>query len=412
MIQTVQVSPWLSSSSSLCAAEKARAGFAALLKEELPARPVCDALLQFFLVGVQPIHPILHRPTFQQQYEAFWASHACMIGSDRDHSPWDGLVGDDPTFVPLLFSVLHCGASTAPSSSWPASRPLATTDPAKAIDSLRNSYLKALRYGQDVDAPTTNTLVAFLLGHVSLAPSDETFRGPAFINMVVRMARSMGLHREACFKTGGDDEVRENRRHIWWHILHMDMEASLRCGSQTNCGMEGTHWDVEMTGEPCMANVIPSLAPFVESDAQPHNSFDGSSAFSIFAAGRNSMTRFMHSLLNRVNSCRPLSQDDLNLYLDSFKKIHVQVGALASRLPAQGVPENGFLPLRLANASPTTHRSLYSDQMDRPSVFASWARNALSMMMTNCLICLKRIFLSHPSLKSEQSEKMWTTYVP
>lgn len=404
MLQAVHGSPW--SSSSRSAAEKARAGFAALLKDDVPARAVCDALVQFFLVGVQPIHPILHLPTFQQQYEAFWTTYDSN-GSDRDHSSLVDMVGDDPTFMPLLFSVLHCGASTAPSSSWPASRPLATTDPAKAIESLRNSYLKALRYGQDVNAPTTNTLVAFLLGHVSLAPSDETFRGPAFINMVVRMARSMGFHREPCFKTG-DDETRENRRHIWWHILHIDMEGSLRCGSQTNCGMEGTHWDVETTGEPCMANMISSQAPFGELEPQPH-SFDGSSAFSIFAAGRNSMTRFMHSLLNRVNSCRPLSQDDLNLYLDSFKKLHVQVGALASRLPAQSVPENGFLPLRLANASPTTHRSLYSDQMDKPSVFASWARNALSMMMTSCLVCLKKIFLSHPSLKSEQSEKRWTT---
>ena len=76
-------------------------------------------------------------------------------------------------------------------------------------------------------------------------------------------------------------------------------------------------------------------------------------------------------------------------------------------MPAQGVPEKGFVPSRLANASMLAHESLYTGQSEEPSVFTSWARIALTMLMTSSLLGLQKIFLGHPNLRPEQSEKLW-----
>ena len=215
----------------------------AILLNEIPTQTVCDVLLHSFLVGVCPVHPLIHLPTFRKDYNAFW--HCCR---HSDISTPDQRLIDDPTFIPLLFSVLYCGAVAAPVSFWSGARPLTGLDKGTIIDQLRNSYIKGLEHCQHTRRPTLNTLVASLLGHGCSKPDDEAFENLSFINMVVRIAQSMGLHREYA-PAGLDSVTHEMYRRIWWHVVCLDTQYSFRYGSQTCCGTEGNQWDVQMGSE-------------------------------------------------------------------------------------------------------------------------------------------------------------------
>lgn len=311
---------------------------------------------------------------------------------------------DDPSFIPLLFSVLFCGAIAAPASFWSGAQPLAGLDIEKTIEQLRNGYLKGLLCCQDTTQPSINTLVASLLGRSCSKPHNEAFEDLSFINKMVRMAQSMGLHRTSGSATR-DPVVREVQRRIWWHIVYLDTKSSLRWGSQTCCGIEGSQWNIQMVSEASDEAMSESQPRFLASVPTPNSA--RTSIFMLLATGHYETIRFTHALLNRVNSCHSFNQEDLNLHMDAFKKLHIKINALMNRMPAQGVPEKGFVPHRLANASILTHESLYSDQSEEPSVFISWARMTLTLLMTGSLLGLQKVFLGHPSLTAEQSEKLW-----
>jgi len=368
------------------------------LLKGIPAKAVCDVLLYSFQVGVRSVHPLIHLPTFREDYNAFW--HWCKHG---DTSAPDRLI-DDPTFIPLLFSVLFCGSVAAPVNLWLGAPPLAGLDIGSTVAQLRNSYLKGLEYCQYTRRPTLNTLVASLLGRSCSRPDSEALENLSFINMVVRIAQSMGLHREN-IPAGLDPVTHEMHRRIWWHVVCLDTQYSFRYGSQPCCGTEGYQWDVNMVSE-SSDEAISEFQPRFFASVPTPNSIT-TSMFMLFAIGRYETSRFMHGLLNRVNSCHHFNQADLNLYLDDLKKLHIKINSLINRMPAQGVPEKGFVPSRLANASMLAQESLYTDQSDEPSVFKSWARITLTMLMTSSVLGLQKMFLGHPNLKPEQSEKLW-----
>ena len=292
----------------------------------------------------------------------------------------------------------------APVSFWSGVQPLAGLDIGSTVSQLRYSYLKGLEYCQYMRRPTLNTLVASLLGRSCSRPDSEALENLSFINMVVRIAQSMGLHRENRPEEL-DPVTREMYRRIWWHVVCLDMQYSFRYGSQPCCGTEGYQWNVQMVSESSDEAISEFQPRFFASIPTPNSAT--TSMFMLFAIGRYETSRFMHRLLNRVNSCHQFNQTDLNFYLDDLKKLHIKINALINRMPTQGAPEKGFVPSRLANASMLAQEYLYTDQPEEPSVFVSWARITLTMLMTSSLLGLQKIFLGHPSLMPEQSEKLW-----
>ena len=374
-------------------------GLAHLLKG-LPPKPVSDVLFYSFLVGLRPIHPLIHLPTFREMYVSFWRWCA-----NSDRQPYNPQLIDDPTFVPLLFSVLYCGAIVAPFDFWAGPQALKGLDKDTTVCLLKTSYLKALDHCQYTRRPTLNSLVALLLGHSCSKPDGQVFDDLAFVGTVVRIAQTMGLHREY-HSTGPNALIQEMHRRIWWHILYLDAQYAFQYGTQTCCGVEGMQWNTQTASEASDEAV---------SDIQPRSlasteicDLATTSPLMLFTLGRYETGRFLYSLLNRVNSCERLTQSHLDQHFDSFKALHRKLKGLISRLPAQGIPEKGFIPSRIANASMLTHESLYTDQSEEPTVFSSWARISLTILAISTLITLQKAFLNHPSVTRERGEKLWT----
>lgn len=370
-------------------------GLANLLKA-IPNQDVCDCFLYSFLVCVRPVYPIVYGPTFGTDYSNFW--HFCRHSDTL--SPDQRLI-DDPTFIPLLLSVLYCGAVTAPKSYWSSAPPLVGLDNSNVIESLRKSYLEGLELCQHPRRPTLNTLVASLLGYRFSQKNDEPFENMAFLDMAIRIAQSMGLHREHSVASFNPVE-REMRRRIWWHVVSLDTEYSLRFGSQTSCGTEGNQWNVQMVSEA----TDEALSEF-QSNVPTSTPSSTISAFMLLSIGRHETTRFMHGLLNQVNNnIYRLNQHDFNLFISNFNKLHAKLTELIPRIPAQGVP--GFVSSRVANSSMSTNESLNTDQSEQPSAFSSWTRIFLSMLISSSLLGLQKTLLGHFDLKLEQSELLWS----
>ena len=365
----------------------------------VPTKPVCDILLHSFLVGVRPIHPLLHIPTFREGYNHFW--HWC---THVDISIYNQRLIDDPTFIPLLFSVLYCGAVAAPSGFWAHAPPLMDLHKQTVVDQLGNAYLKGLEQCQHTRHPTLNTLVASLLGRSCSIQDDDTFENLAFISTTVRIAQSLGLHREHT-AARLDLVTREVRHRIWWHILGIDAQYSLRHGAQTCCGIEGSQWDVKMIGEASDEEISHYQPSFLPSIPTPKSFIP--SPVVLFATGRYETTRFIHMLLNRVNSCHNLTRLDLNHFLNSFRTLYIKLKTFIDKVLTQEIPQSGLAPSRFVDASVSSQEALYAELSEETNVFWSWARHMLTMLKTDALITLHKAFLGHPELTPEQSEKLW-----
>ncbi|KAI6710449.1 hypothetical protein PZA11_003125 [Diplocarpon coronariae] len=171
-------------------------------RPDLPPKHIADHLLGSYYASVHTLIPILHWPTFEQEYEAVYNA-----GS---------LHGVPPVWSSLLFSVLAVGV-------------LFSTD--MGIPRLRQGgeYLETSRLLMDpwndafeIDHAQASTLVSIFLAEINLKSAAWTWLASA-----VRISQDIGLHHE----TGPWPIVEgEMRRRVWWGIYVWDRHMSLELG--------------------------------------------------------------------------------------------------------------------------------------------------------------------------------------
>jgi hypothetical protein len=75
---------------------------------QLPPREACDIFYGGFVSSVHPLIPLIHLPTFDRQYHRFWEWYKTW---EAGHAP-EGVLAENPSFLPLLVTVLFCGSIT------------------------------------------------------------------------------------------------------------------------------------------------------------------------------------------------------------------------------------------------------------------------------------------------------------
>lgn len=358
----------------------------------IPPKPVCDSLLLSFLLGVRPIYPLIHLPTFDSDYNAFWHWYQNLDTA----LPAKKLI-DDPTFLCLLFNILYCGAATASSEFWAAGA-LCNVKRGLVLEQLMNASSASLRLVQHLRFPTFNTLVASLLMHSCLRKECESNDHSGFVGAMVRISQTMGLHLEAS-QLGLDAVSCEMRRRVWWHVLWLDLQHSIFTGSPLYFHDHETRQNVAMVSENRDRDI---------SGPQPtgQSMLSGpGSASMLFAIGRFEFTRFERLVFSHLYSTGGLEghQNEIN---DSVRKFELIINTLIARMPAQGIPEQGSIPYRLANASPLSRQEVYWDHFHEPTAFTTWARIMLSMMKTEIAIFLGRLSLELGNT-SKQGQSKW-----
>ncbi|GKZ18420.1 hypothetical protein AbraIFM66951_000979 [Aspergillus brasiliensis] len=369
------------------------------LLRSLPTKPVSDALLDVFFVAVWPVGPLVHRPTLQADYDTFW--DWCR-NSDRSLPPEK--VRDDPTFLCLLFAILYCGASAAPPDSW-TSASLQHLRKETTINHLKSAYTTSLSLCQHLEHPTLNTLVSSLLTAPFLDRYVEPMRNMVSVSTTVRIAQSMGLHREGVWSSSLSPVDREMRRRAWWHIIGLDVQSSMSTGLPPCCATEAL--DIVSMIADMRDEHIGDLSDYCSPGPVPGPSEQ--SVAVILAIARSETARLQSKIVSRLQNGRRLAQTEFTELVTLAKSLQQKIDTLIVRVPSQGIPEKGFLPSRLAKASPATHPALYQDDGTRPTVFAAWTRIMLILLKFEVAVILQKPFLPAPDSADPQSCRAWTS---
>ena len=174
------------------------------IMQSLPPHEDCWRLYQAFKLRVHPVVPIIHLPTLESLMREFW-----------NEFPFE-LHGD--TLV-LLLAVTYCALIS-----------LADDRYFDLSDSLYCSYEKLIQsydFPTDFSKSTVPRLQSYVLVGTCRASQIDLIASFGFLPSAVRVAQALKLHIES--KSGSPIDL-EIRRRLWWHLIYLDVEASLMSG--------------------------------------------------------------------------------------------------------------------------------------------------------------------------------------
>ncbi|KAH8156269.1 hypothetical protein CIB48_g11977 [Xylaria polymorpha] len=146
------------------------------MADVLPSKAVCDHLVQFYVSGSETLYRVLHIPSFMSQYKQYWEGNQ-----------------QQEYFLPQLLSVLCIGYRFlgAGKGQFQPDRDGIHVPTACA---LVRAWLVSLRGKQLVEFTSLQTeVLALMARRVLNSQNHETWQ---HLGLLVRMAMTMGLHRD------------------------------------------------------------------------------------------------------------------------------------------------------------------------------------------------------------------------
>lgn len=188
------------------------------MADVLPSKAVCDTLLHIYLSGSETIYRVLHTPSFFSQYNRYW----------------DGIPQPD-AFLPKLLSILCVGYRFLGAGKGQYHDREGIHIP--TASSLVRTWLDSLRGKQLVEFSTLQAEILQLMAQRMINPQNqETW---THLGLIVRMAMTMGLHRDPSeFGQKISPFWAEQRRKLWYTMLELDVHMSMQC-NLPSCIREG-----------------------------------------------------------------------------------------------------------------------------------------------------------------------------
>ncbi|KAI0541396.1 fungal-specific transcription factor domain-containing protein [Xylaria digitata] len=189
------------------------------MADVLPARAACDHLVQFYMEESETLYRVLHIPSFMSQY----------------NQHWEGIQQPD-YFLPQLLSILCIGYRflRAGKGQFHNDRDGIHIPTACA---LVRAWLDSLRGKQLVEFSSLQTEVLALMAQRVL--NTQNHEAWQHLGLLVRMAMTMGLHRDPSeFSHKIVPFWAEQRRKLWITILELDIHMSMQC-NLPSCIREG-----------------------------------------------------------------------------------------------------------------------------------------------------------------------------
>jgi hypothetical protein len=363
----------------------------------LPSKKLCDVLLRSFLLSVRPLLPLVHGPTFQAEYDAFWSRYSRNAAAPR---PEDAM--KDASFLCLLWAVLYSGAVAASPSLF-AEAQIQVRDTTAFLCRLKGKLDETLLLSKYTELPTLNGLVASLLAQECDPKVDEILTAPTFVSQTMQAARTLGLHREDAVMARGEIEGEVARR-VWYHILYLEVLATISSGSSLSYS----------TSEDCFSTCMPHEFNDASMGASrlsldSTNRYAQTSTAMLLAIGRYEMSRVMRHVIEQCYNNRVPTKEDLGILVAEMEQFESKIDGAIARLEVRGIPEQGHISTQLLGANPLIHKRLYQDNPHEETVFNSLARIQLSMMKNYVSIFFNRQFLNQAS--NHQTSKIWSRYV-
>ncbi|KAF6831361.1 zn2cys6 transcription factor [Colletotrichum plurivorum] len=265
------------------------------MQDILPKKSVCDRLLASYIDTSETIYRMIHVPTFKEQHELFWEGK---------------LPGD--AFLPQLLAVLSIGSRFETKSKGLGHERVEGVHIPTACALVR-SWLDGLKGKQLVDLTTLQTEI--LLVHAQRMTTPRPQDSWAQLGYIVRMAMTMGLHRDPSeFEPRVPVFFGELRRRLWFTILDMDLHLSLACN--LSCLVR----DGDFTCKP-PRNLDDSDLYFDMKELPPSKPIDQltDNQMQVYAAMTLGVRMQVAHLINRVDSIRDYGEVlEVGTKLDRF----------------------------------------------------------------------------------------------
>ncbi|KAL4977395.1 fungal-specific transcription factor domain-containing protein [Aspergillus desertorum] len=205
--------------------------------ECMPTRRQSHILYKGFMSGIQAVSPVVHPPTVLSHYNAFWDWY--------DSGSYSGQSCPDPSFIPLLYAIWCGGSVTISLRAIKAEFGGATR--AALSKAYNDQVTRWLTKTSFLRSPSLQGLAAYLLTQTILIKEEEPLTSSLFVSLAMRVAQTMGLHRDPA-NFGISPLEAESRRRMWWHIVHMDGVVSMSSGLPPLVTDEN-FWDVRDPSE-------------------------------------------------------------------------------------------------------------------------------------------------------------------
>jgi hypothetical protein len=205
----------------------------------VPTKRQSHALYRCFFSGVHAISPLVHPPTVFKQYEQFWEWYERR---DQVEKPEDY---PDPSFIPLLYAFWYGGSVSIPHRK--LKEEFKNVPRATLSAQLHDEVTRALTMISFPHIPSLPGLTAFLIVQTILVREEEPLTSSLFVGLALRVAQTMGLHRDPA-QFGMVAREAEIRRRNWWHIIYMDSVVALASGLPPQVSDE-SYWDVKPISE-------------------------------------------------------------------------------------------------------------------------------------------------------------------
>ncbi|KAL7624247.1 hypothetical protein AAE478_005806 [Parahypoxylon ruwenzoriense] len=253
------------------------------MADVLPTRAVCDTLMNIYLNASETIYRIIHVPTFMRQYNRYWE------GSPQSDA-----------FLPQLLSIMCVGYRFLGAGKGQYHDRDGIHIP--TASSLVRTWLDSLRGKQLVEFSTLQTEVLQLMAQRMINPQNQ--ESWTHLGLIVRMAMTMGLHRDPSeFAQKISPFWAEQRRKLWYTILELDVHMSMQCNLPC-CIREG-----DFTCLPPRNLNDDDIHPNIE-QLPPSKPIDQhtDSRIQVFAASTLSMRFKVVDLINRTDSLQDYQQ--------------------------------------------------------------------------------------------------------
>ncbi|KAJ5676491.1 uncharacterized protein N7477_002124 [Penicillium maclennaniae] len=380
--------------------------------EHVPSRRQSHILYKAFMSGVHAISPVIHPPTVLKLYDEFWDWY--------DYSSYSGEPCPNPSFLPLLYAIWYGGSVTI------SIRTIKAEFNVLSRVSLSNMYSEEVtRWLTKISfprSPSLQGLAAYLIVQTILSKEEEPLTSSLFISLAMRVAQTMGLHRDPA-KFGIEPCEAEYRRRLWWHIIHMDGVVAMSSGLPPLVSEEN-YWDVRETSEVKDTLLGTPAAERYEqlvatNQRVPDNPDDpllggGPSMVNVFylnARGKYIMARAVRRILKIQLGTRPVTRRDMEelrvVLLDLQLKLNSIVDRIPDRKATDGTPGSSGRalsmsksPMEASSADPEPPGEGINgcpEQYHSPvhASFHKWARIILSLYIDKAFCVAYQPFLKN-----------------
>jgi Fungal specific transcription factor domain len=281
----------------------------------LPQKNICDELYGNFIASTHPLIPLLHLPSFDQQYIHFWEWYQKWNHADIP----EGVLAETPGFLSLMASVLFAGSLVGPAYEFSmAMNPLQLSNLQSNLYQLTAQSLSLVRFPQ---SPSIYSLQAFLVCRSLQIREEEALSPCSFVAMAFRIAQVMGLHRDGTEFSLGPIEV-ELRRRLWWYIIHLDVMSSFISGLPLVASLEASTTTMPSEFED-------ELIGNADNNVRENSSLSTSYVLTV---GRYEASSVIREILQTISLPQRYNATQLGNFIKTIKQLSTSIEARISKL--------------------------------------------------------------------------------